>query len=125
MKIIVVRQPWAWLIVNGYKNIENRSWTTRYRGPLLIQAAASRPSAEAIEYLRKRRVTLPKEFELGGIVGLVYLEDCVDASRSKWFEGPVGWVLSQPRTLPFVPFKGRLGLFPAPKRLLKRLGLST
>jgi hypothetical protein len=27
-----VRQPWAWLIVNGYKDVENRSWTTHYRG---------------------------------------------------------------------------------------------
>ena len=32
MKVIVVRQPWAWLIVNGFKDIENRSWMTRYRG---------------------------------------------------------------------------------------------
>ena len=33
---IAIRQPWAWLIVNGYKEIENRSWRTRVRGPLLI-----------------------------------------------------------------------------------------
>jgi hypothetical protein len=42
MKVIVIRQPWAWLIVNGFKDIENRSWATRYRGPLLIQASAHR-----------------------------------------------------------------------------------
>ena len=30
MKVLVVRQPWAWLIVNGFKDIENRSWNTRY-----------------------------------------------------------------------------------------------
>ena len=41
-KVIVVRQPWAWLIVNGYKDIENRSWHTNYQGMLLIQASASR-----------------------------------------------------------------------------------
>ena len=38
LKVLVVRQPWAWLIVNGYKDIENRSWRTRYRGALLIHA---------------------------------------------------------------------------------------
>ena len=27
-----IRQPWAWLIVNGYKDIENRDWKTHYRG---------------------------------------------------------------------------------------------
>jgi len=47
VKVIVVRQPWAWLIVNGYKDIENRSWHTRYRGKLLIQASASLPSKPA------------------------------------------------------------------------------
>jgi hypothetical protein len=26
VKAITVRQPWAWLIVNGGKNVENREW---------------------------------------------------------------------------------------------------
>ena len=124
MKVIVIRQPWAWLIVNGYKDIENRSWATRYRGPLLIQAAARKPDPEDIAYARRRRVKLPEQFDLGGIVGLVQLEDCVEKSRSKWFEGPVGWILSKPKRLPFVRMKGQLGLFSPPKMVLKRLGLS-
>ena len=33
MKILSVRQPWAWLIVAGHKDIENRKWRTSYRGP--------------------------------------------------------------------------------------------
>ena len=39
MKALSIRQPWAWLIVNGHKDIENRSWPTRFRGPVLIHAA--------------------------------------------------------------------------------------
>jgi hypothetical protein len=39
MKIITIRQPWAHLIVNGSKNIENRTWPTSYRGPVLIHAS--------------------------------------------------------------------------------------
>ena len=39
MKIISVRQPWAYLIVAGYKPVENRTWNTSYRGPLLIHAS--------------------------------------------------------------------------------------
>ena len=123
MKVIVIRQPWAWLIVNGFKDIENRSWSTHYRGPLLIQAAVRRPAPEDLEYARQRRVKLPQEFDLGGIVGCVQLEDCVHRSRSKWFEGPVGWVLSKPKTLPFVPLMGQLGLFAPPKRVLRKLRL--
>jgi hypothetical protein len=89
MKVIVIRQPWAWLIVNGFKDIENRSWRTRYRGPLLIQASARKPSNREMEdfrvFARKRGVKLPDKFEFGGIVGRVHLDNCVDKSRSKWF----------------------------------------
>jgi hypothetical protein len=113
MKVIVIRQPWAWLIVHGFKDIENRTWRTRYRGTLLIQASASLPTKRALEDMRlparKRRIALPEDFERGGIVGMAQLDDCVTSSRSKWFEGPIGWVLSRPKLLPFIPLKGRLG----------------
>jgi hypothetical protein len=128
MKVIVIRQPWAWLIVNGFKDIENRTWATRYRGPLLIQASARTPTQGEMDefrvFARRRGVQLPEVFELGGIVGIACLEDCVEKSRSKWFEGPVGWVLSKPKKLPFVPLKGQLGLFDPPRRVLARVGLS-
>jgi len=128
MKVIVIRQPWAWLIVNGFKDIENRSWITHYRGPLLIQASVGRPSSADMNwfrgYARKRGARLPEEFDFGGVVGMVRLDDCVRKSRSKWFEGPVGWVLSKPKKLQFIPMRGRLGLFDPPRRVLTRLGLS-
>jgi len=38
MKALSVRQPWAWLIANNLKPIENRTWPTRYRGAFLIHA---------------------------------------------------------------------------------------
>jgi hypothetical protein len=126
MKVIVIRQPWAWLIVHGFKDIENRSWRTRYRGTLLIQASATLPTRrefeEILRFVRKRRVKLPEDFESGGIVGMVELEDCVTISRSKWFEGPVGWVLSNPKRLRFIPLKGQLGLFDPPRKIIRQLG---
>ena len=42
MKTLSIRPPWAWLIVHlpgPWKNVENRSWPTRYRGPLLIHSS--------------------------------------------------------------------------------------
>jgi hypothetical protein len=36
LKAISIRQPWAWLIVNGYKDIENRIWAAKLRGPVLM-----------------------------------------------------------------------------------------
>jgi hypothetical protein len=125
MKVIVIRQPWAWLIVHGFKDIENRTWATRYRGTLLIQASAGRPTKRNLEearlFARKRVVELPENFERGGIVGMVELKDCVTRSRSKWFEGPVGWVVSRPRRLPFIPLKGQLGLFDPPQNVVRQL----
>ena len=43
MKAITLRQPWASLVALGVKAIETRSWSTRYRGPLAIHAAARQP----------------------------------------------------------------------------------
>lgn len=36
---ISVWQPWAELIIAGIKPVENRTWFTNYKGPLLIHAA--------------------------------------------------------------------------------------
>lgn len=40
MKALTLTQPWATLVALGAKRIETRSWSTKYRGPLLIHAAA-------------------------------------------------------------------------------------
>jgi hypothetical protein len=126
VKVLVVRQPWAWLIVHGYKDIENRTWKTKFRGTLLIQASANLPPKWDLDenrlFARKRGVKVPEVLEQGGIVGVVQLEDCVPRSRSKWFHGPVGWVLTKPKKLPFMPLKGRLGLFDPPPKIVRRLG---
>jgi hypothetical protein len=38
MNGLSIRQPWAWLIVNGHKDVENRSWHTDFRGRVYVQA---------------------------------------------------------------------------------------
>ena len=99
-----VRQPWAWLIVNGLKDIENRSWRTHYLGPLLIHASLSAGGyTEDIESVeRKHGISVARELDTGGIVGVVDVLDCVESHRSKWFEkGNFGWVMANPRRLKF------------------------
>jgi hypothetical protein len=39
MKAVSIKQPWEYLVVTGAKLIENRTWRTSWRGPLLIHAA--------------------------------------------------------------------------------------
>jgi hypothetical protein len=111
---LAVRQPWAWLIVNGFKDIENRSRRTHHRAPLLIHASLSRDSyAENVQLVkRKHGISVPLEIERGGIVGVVAVIDCVESHKSKWFEkGNFGWVLANPRRLKFRPCRGAVNLF--------------
>jgi hypothetical protein len=39
MKAISIKQPFAWLLVNGFKDLENRNWKTNFRGEILIHAS--------------------------------------------------------------------------------------
>ena len=125
MKALSIRQPWAWLIVNGHKDIENRTWATSYRGPLLIHASAGMTLHEyndVCEFLaddgRLRHLEpllpLPKELERGGIVGVVTLTECGRHHPSPWYMGAVGFTLRDAKPLPFRPLKGALGIFNVP-----------
>lgn len=118
MKALSIRQPWAWLIIHGGKDIENRTWTTSYRGPLLIHAAKGMTQAEyrdAVLFALDRGVCVPDWHELkrGGIIGAVDLAHTVAFSSSPWFagNGHFGFVLRNPKPLPFHPCKGALGFF--------------
>lgn len=49
MKALTLTQPWASLVAIGAKSIETRSWSTPYRGRLVIHAAKNVPS-EAVDF---------------------------------------------------------------------------
>jgi hypothetical protein len=118
MKCLSVRQPWAWLIIHGGKDVENRTWSTPYRGLLAIHASKVMTYEEyetTAYFALKRGILVPTRAQLvrGAIIGTVDLTDCVDAqsARSTWFFGPFGFVLANPRPLPPLVVTGRLGLF--------------
>ncbi len=122
MKALSVMQPWAWLIVNGYKDIENRSWRTDYRGPVLIHAGKKMDEDyEDAQEWGWPDIDRPCDFDLGGIVGQAEIVGCVTSSQSRWFNGPYGFVLRNAKPLPFQRCRGMLGFFvpdftpPAPK----------
>ena len=129
MKTIAIQQPWAWLIINAGKDIENRTWTTNYRGSLLIHASKKPvPNiAQLISELSDLDMPLIHEYKYGGIIGIVDLVDVVTRSYSGWFDGPYGFVLDNARPLPFAANRGRLGLFdthlPLPKKTPEQLRL--
>jgi ASCH domain len=125
MKIISIRQPWAALIVQGFKDIGNRTWPTRYRGPVLIHASLRPDEIGSDEIKRRFGVRLEGDVPRGGIVGMTEIVDCVRPHPSKWYAaGCHGFLLANSRPLPFVPWRGALSLRDAPSELLTTLGLS-
>jgi hypothetical protein len=111
MKCLSIQQPWSWAILYAGKTIENRTWPTDYRGPLLIHAGRSRECLGAFgpgEPPADRLV-------FGAVLGVVDLLDCVPlhlAPHTPFTEGPWCWVVANPRPLakPF-PCRGMPGLF--------------
>ena len=126
-RILSVRQPWAWAIVHGFKNIENRTWRSRFRGRLFIHASMKQEDDDVgfvcrriarIRGLPARRVRdgYFVELQLGAVIGAVTMVDCVETHASIWFEGPHGFVFEDPCPLPVFPLRGKPGIFKAELR---------
>jgi len=124
-----IRQPWAWLIVNGHKNIENRDWSTVFRGRFLVHAGQTmtRPQYEDVVtqlLLANILLSVPSFEDLraqcGGFVGWSRVTDCVREHPSQWKQpDSYGFVLADSMPIPFVPWKGRLGWFNVPEEAVR------
>jgi hypothetical protein len=74
MKVLTLKQPWAWMVAHGGKCIENRPWTTTHRGEFLIHAGAKCSQDEyeqACDFAfgvspHLRTFAIPGSEELGG-----------------------------------------------------------
>lgn len=112
LKALTLRQPFAWSIFHAGKDVENRIWPTRIRDTIAIHAVEQQPTGtyeRSKEFIRSvlkklgvRNARIPsyERLDKGAIIGLVDIVDCVVESSSKWFEGPIGFVLANPRPLP-------------------------
>jgi hypothetical protein len=103
IRVLSVRQPWAWLIVNGYKTTLNETGHTDYRGTFLIHAAKRAQSKGARAFVERTiGIVPPPDLPRNGIVGVATLIDCVDTHSSEWLVGPVDWIFRDARPLPFI-----------------------
>lgn len=134
MRILTVRQPWAWAIIHGGKDVENRvrNIAGDYRGPVAIHAAAS--TLATFDPSHHHLWPVKAHHRLGVIIGVVDLvgvheghnteqerfkavRSCYQPGKafgpcSEWAQ-PDTWhlELSNPRPLrKLIPFKGALGL---------------
>lgn len=108
---LTLRQPWASAVVELGKDIENRTWTTPFRGRFAIHAGKSTdPDGEAVSARLRQR--LPS----GCVVAVATLRDVVRDSDSEWArEGCYHWVLEDVAGLAVpVPCIGRQMLFKLP-----------
>lgn len=130
MKAITICQPYAHLISlpesdPRHKRVENRTWPTRYRGPLLIHAGKSRQWLSA-DFEGNFQIPLER-MVFGAIVAKAHLVACLPMAEileGRWdreypwlrdhdhTHGPWCFVLdgvtrlSQP-----IPYRGAQGLF--------------
>lgn len=146
-RAISLTQPWAWVILNLGKRIENRDWVTHFRGRLLLHAAKGMTVADwyaahdfvaAFDAEAAARIPKPKDPALvrGALVGRAELVDVVSpgwkfASRrrprdnwteqqKRWYMGAYGFVLAHVRPTNVVPCKGALGLWVPGSELIQQ-----
>jgi hypothetical protein len=125
-RILSLKQPWAWAVAAGKKNIENRTWSTPYRGMVYIHASSKVDRAGADWLREEARVTPPSQYVHGAVVAVAEVVDVVTkrdaAAFVPWFFGPYGFVLARIRRLAKpVSVTGRLGLAQAPRALQRRV----
>ncbi len=107
-RCITVKQPWAALIISGVKRVENRSWTTKYRGRLWIHAGRSWDARSG----RSNDGTYP----MGALLGRVELVDVVTDSTDEFAQPWMyHWVLANPFPVEPIPMRGKQGLWTLPK----------
>ncbi len=129
MKALSIQQPWAWAILYAGKRVENRTWHSRYRGPVLIHAGL-KVDKDSIEDLALEIAAVPEPRPIayrGGIVGTATVVDCVRSDavpvgQEGWANGPWCFVLDDVRPLEKpIPLKGALGFFDVPLEVLDAL----
>ncbi|MCM0760681.1 ASCH domain-containing protein [Sporomusa sphaeroides DSM 2875] len=132
MKAITILQPWASLIACGAKQIETRSWATKYRGPIAIHAGAKpfdtrtyfdRELYRFADALGQPDIYGFDQLPFGAVIAIAELVDCRptesfvfsgtlrDISENEiafgdYTPGRYAWILANVRPIKPVPAKG-------------------
>lgn len=126
VKALTISQPFARLIADGRKWVENRSWPTHYTGQLLIHAG------KGTQYLTVSQLA---DYETGVVVAVAELSACLDwhfiqrqhqndeslpglngrtlqdVAHHQHTEGPWCWILSNVRRCQPYSLPGRQGIW--------------
>jgi hypothetical protein len=118
-----INQPWAWLIASGLKDIENRNWTTGFRGEFLIHAGL-KLDHDCMGSLVGGHHPVTNDtwggqqgnpYPQGGIIGIAEVVDVITlrsgGAENPWFVGRYGFVIRNARPMDLIPCVGALGFF--------------
>lgn len=122
MKALTIKEPWATLIIEGYKKYEFRSWKTNYRGKILIHSGLTLEKD-----MKERFKEYNLDYKCGYIIGEAEIVDCILVdkelneklrninplvyARSNHVE-TYGWKLENIKKYNNpIPCKGKLGLW--------------
>lgn len=125
VRCITLQEPWAWLISQGFKDCENRKWSTVFQGRVFIHSG----KAFSDDYRKIENwvgthmgIMLPgrawlEQYHCGRIVGVAefapmvsLLPDSPWKMRNQW-AWPITWCHA---VIPTAPVKGMLGLWRLP-----------
>lgn len=127
MKVLTIKEPFATLIMNKVKYIETRSWKTKYRGELYIQAGAAKIKKEVKERADLSRLYDENNLNYGNIICKCNLVDCIYMDEpfiekikkkdinnyiSGHYEvGRYAWILDNIEPIKPIKVKGQLGIW--------------
>lgn len=119
-RALSVRNPWANLIAAELKRIELRSWTTRYRGPLVIISSRTLDDVETFpDHVAKE--TCGVAIALVSLIDVTPYEDAHAEHALATQRGGFSWHLRLLSRLEPVPVKGQLGLYSIDGSLVRPL----
>jgi hypothetical protein len=129
MKAITIKQPWAWAIAHGNKDIENRGTNLRCvpLGGIIAIHAGKEWDSEAPQQIAN---ITDEEFAYTddkfdrGVIALARFGGNVEESDglvSPYFTGPIGWVLNERKPMAKrLPINGKQGPWELDNALLLR-----
>lgn len=142
MRVISIRQPWAALLALGIKRFEARTWTTPYRGDVLVHASSHRMTVQetldlevspdlvdALHSVDLATFEAIEAFPTSAIIGKVTITEVLPSTSCDDFtsldeatcgapaDGLFLWRVTGPRAITPIPCGGKLNLWTLPKEL--------
>ena len=110
IRVITIKQPFSKLIIDGIKDVENRTWKTKHQGYIYIHVSKSYDIEKIYEYYPNFDL---RDLNLGQIIGRALLTDCTKIQTSKWhISGQYGFYLAKPERINHKKIiKGKLNIW--------------